>query len=299
MSQAMLDSYGPLAPTASFTGPILGSGLTLLEPDTITTFDDNQRKCCGFVQLASYINPGKWHQTPMAGTHTFQVFVLFPILVQPWSARCAWMTKKESSIFQSGALFCCPSATVVGRLNHATMKTKPPREQDYVLIVVPNEWFFLDMSVYNSPQKTIPRTGSANVTANDRSKNPRSMFRIPRQDSAVGTSTSPITPRKRPNAPDDESPSTPSKTPRLQTPNDAPPSATTLSDDSDTVVVLPAQPSHTTDQSTVTSFSSSSPAMNSIEKESHGRAFHLLTNTTQKPKRAPHPTKKVLDNSSS
>jgi hypothetical protein len=46
------------SPIVTFTGPILGPGTELLqEDDVISDIDESQRKCCGFVQLSTFITP--------------------------------------------------------------------------------------------------------------------------------------------------------------------------------------------------------------------------------------------------
>jgi hypothetical protein len=55
------------SPIVTFTGPILGPGTELLQDDNlISGIDESQRKCCGFVQLSTYITPGT-RRNPIQG----------------------------------------------------------------------------------------------------------------------------------------------------------------------------------------------------------------------------------------
>ena len=121
--------FGSTLPLVNFAGPVLGSGLTLLEPDATIGVDKVQRKCCGFVQLSTCIGTGMAHSTPRSRSHGFLVFVLFPIHEMPWPIRCKRMMDRTSQ-FQPGTLFSCGAGTIVGRLNHSTMKTPPTGDRD-------------------------------------------------------------------------------------------------------------------------------------------------------------------------
>lgn len=60
----MTDNFPVIPPIVSFTGPIVGSGRTLLHDEGISGVGDTQRKCCGFVQLSTYLVPGNPTKTP-------------------------------------------------------------------------------------------------------------------------------------------------------------------------------------------------------------------------------------------
>jgi len=162
MAPQMFDSADTLpvtSPIVSFTGPIIGPGHTLLHPDTISDLEDTQAKCCGFIQLSTFLTPGDPTKTPFKGFHPFQVFVIFPIHVNPWSSLCKRMTERQGTHFQSNTLFSC-TGKVAGFLDHRIMINPPQLTQDYVFIVVPDTWQFhhkasLD-SISISPSATTP-----------------------------------------------------------------------------------------------------------------------------------------------
>jgi hypothetical protein len=104
---------------------------------------ETQRKCCGFVQLSTFITPGNSNKPPFRGFHQFQVFIIFPIHVNPWTLLCKKMVERQDTQFQPNAGFTC-TGKVAGFLHHHTMVQPPQLKQDYVFIVVPNTWTFLD-----------------------------------------------------------------------------------------------------------------------------------------------------------
>jgi hypothetical protein len=104
-----------------------------------------QRKCCGFIQLATFITPGEPMKTPFRGFHPFIVFVIFPLHVTPWSLLCTKMADRRDTPFQLNTLFSC-TGKVVGLLNHRLMATPPSSAHDHVLIVVPDTWSFPEKS---------------------------------------------------------------------------------------------------------------------------------------------------------
>src|SRR2546421_5067539 len=109
-----------MPPTVTFTGPVLGSGLTHLRDDAVPGMTTAQRRCCGFIRLSSHIIPGVPSKTPFQGYHPFQVFVIFPIHVKPWGILCKKMADRPHSQFESGTLFTC-SGKVAGLLDHALL----------------------------------------------------------------------------------------------------------------------------------------------------------------------------------
>jgi hypothetical protein len=130
-----------IPPIVSFTGPIVGSGHTLLNNDIEPGFLDSQKKCCGFVQLSSFIQSGDPTKTPFKGYNPFCVFVIFPIHVLPWTQLCKGMIDRRDSRFQLNTTFSC-TGKVVGLLDHRLMTQPPLLAQDYVFIVVPDTWTF-------------------------------------------------------------------------------------------------------------------------------------------------------------
>jgi hypothetical protein len=144
-----------MPPLVSFSGPIVGSGSTLLHDDSFSGLRDVQRKCCGFVQLSNFISPGNPTKTPYRGFHPFQVFVIFPIHVNPWTVLCKKMIDKYDTSFQPNTMFSC-TGKVAGSLNHRTMVHPPPFTQDYVFIVVSDSWTFHDRSTRSSAATSLP-----------------------------------------------------------------------------------------------------------------------------------------------
>ncbi|KAH6870901.1 hypothetical protein B0T10DRAFT_593061, partial [Thelonectria olida] len=132
-------------PTVSFTGPVVGPGHALLHKESVPALDDAQLKCCGFIQLTTFLAPGNPDKTLYRGFHPFHVFVIFPIRANPWGSLCKKMTERRDTQFQSNVLLTC-TGKVAGVLDHRLMVQPPALRQDYVFIVVPDSWTFLDMA---------------------------------------------------------------------------------------------------------------------------------------------------------
>lgn len=183
------DTLPVISPIVTFTGPIIGSGHTLLHPDTISDLEDIQAKCCGFIQLSTYLTPGNPTKTPFMGFHPFQIFVIFPIHVNPWSSLCRKMIERQETQFQPNTLFSC-SGKVAGFLDHNIMIHPPQLTQDYVFIVVPDTWQFYDKTTLDS----IFASSSASTPAKQPSKkmSGRSKFYSP-STPVTQQSTSPTT----------------------------------------------------------------------------------------------------------
>ncbi|XP_044714571.1 uncharacterized protein HRG_11857 [Hirsutella rhossiliensis] len=103
----------------------------------------DQLRCCGFVRLTTYITPGLPDRIPFKGYHPFQVFVIFPIYANPWAVLCKKIAERPNSSFLPGVPFTC-TGKVVGLLDHRLMLCPPGSERDYVFIVVPDSWNFVD-----------------------------------------------------------------------------------------------------------------------------------------------------------
>jgi hypothetical protein len=153
------NTFPIISPIVTFTGPVINSGHTLLCDNATTGLGDTQLKCCGFIQLSSYITPGNPDNTPFKGYHPFQVFVIFPIHVKPWSLLCKGMVDKQETCFKPNTLFSCVGK-VAGFLDHSLMVYPPQLTQDYIFIIVPDDWRFWDKksldSISVSPSKTTP-----------------------------------------------------------------------------------------------------------------------------------------------
>ncbi|KAH8656361.1 hypothetical protein BGZ61DRAFT_540935 [Ilyonectria robusta] len=135
---ASVDHFPAVPPVVSFTGPVVSSGRTLLRKESIPGLDSVQLKCCGFVQLSTFIAPGNPDKTPFKGFHPFQVFVIFPIHANPWVTLCKKMVERQGTQFQANALFTC-TGKVVGLLDHNIMAHPPGFDRDYVFIVTPTK----------------------------------------------------------------------------------------------------------------------------------------------------------------
>lgn len=168
------DSFPNISPIVAFTGPILGSGLTLLRKNLESGLSDRQQKCCGFVQLSTFINPGNPSKPPFRGSHQFQVFVIFPIHVNPWMMRCKKMADRPNTQFQANATISC-TGRVVGLLDHDMMLHPPQLPQDYVFIVVPDSWSFQESAGRSTASMSLQRTPPAKQVSSD----PRSNFLSP------------------------------------------------------------------------------------------------------------------------
>ncbi|KAG7424477.1 hypothetical protein Forpi1262_v014582 [Fusarium oxysporum f. sp. raphani] len=162
---ASVDHFPAVPPVVAFTGPVVGSGRTLLRKESIPGLDGVQLKCCGFVQLSTFIAPGNPDKTPFKGFHPFQVFVIFPIHANPWAALCKKMVERQDTQFQTNALFTC-TGKVAGMLDYIIMVHPPGFDRDYVFIVVPDTWTFLD--------RATPKSAAAALSLSTPPKQPSS-----------------------------------------------------------------------------------------------------------------------------
>ncbi|KAM6514214.1 hypothetical protein FALCPG4_015371 [Fusarium falciforme] len=158
-SLSATDQFPLSSPIVSFTGPVVGPGPALLHKESVPALDDIQLKCCGFVQLTTFLAPGNPDKTPYRGFHPFQVFVIFPIRANPWASLCKKMAERRDTQFQRNVLLTC-TGKVAGLLGHHLMVQPPTLEQDYVFIVVPDSWTFLDKGV-SGPISPTPPPGAA------------------------------------------------------------------------------------------------------------------------------------------
>ncbi|KAI5459499.1 hypothetical protein BGZ63DRAFT_426764 [Mariannaea sp. PMI_226] len=86
------------SPMISFTGPVVGSGQTLLQKES-TGLSNTQLKCCGFIQQSTYLSPPDMAKSPFGGFHYFQIFVIFPIHANLWTIIHKKMAEREESPF--------------------------------------------------------------------------------------------------------------------------------------------------------------------------------------------------------
>ena len=178
----------------------------MLDNDFAQSLTDIQRKCCGFIQLSSFITPGDPQKTPFRGFHPFSVFVIFPIHVTPWTLLCKKMTERRDSQFQPNSMLSC-TGKVAGFLNHKFMVQPPQLPQDYVFIVVPDTWTFHDKTTKVPTSAPSPITSldkkSSTTDPFDKSKFLSPSKRLPRQPStpaAPAPTTLPLEPATSPTA---------------------------------------------------------------------------------------------------
>jgi hypothetical protein len=149
-----LDDFPKHSPIVSFTGLVLGDGHTLLN-NAAELLGDKQLKLCGFIQLTTYIAPERPTRTPWRGYHPFQVFIIWPIHLKPWSIYYEKIMDGENSPFRPNIFFTC-TGKVAGFLDHGFMFNPPELEQDRVFIVVPDSWKFHNDA--SKPTSTLPST---------------------------------------------------------------------------------------------------------------------------------------------
>jgi hypothetical protein len=53
-----VEGFPTISPIVSFTGPVVGAGQVLLHDEPVSGLSETQRKCCGFVQLSTFITAG-------------------------------------------------------------------------------------------------------------------------------------------------------------------------------------------------------------------------------------------------
>lgn len=82
------DTFSVTPLIVGFTRPVVGSSRTPLHDQDVLGVGDTQQKCYSFVRLLIYPAPGNPTKTPFKGFHLFQVFVIFPIHVNPWPSLC-------------------------------------------------------------------------------------------------------------------------------------------------------------------------------------------------------------------
>jgi hypothetical protein len=168
-----VDGFPTMSPIVTFTGLIVGSGLTLLHNDPESGLSETQQKCCGFAQLSTFITPGNPAKPPFRGSHQFQVFIIFPIHTNPWVSRCKKMAERQSTQFHPHTIFNC-TGRVAGLLNHNIMVHPPPLSQDYVLIIVPDSWSF-----QTSPRDSLTTSPPTAISSNKSASDPRAQFISP------------------------------------------------------------------------------------------------------------------------
>lgn len=198
-------NYFPLIPpSVCFTGAIAGPGSTLLNANVLPTLDKDQLRLCAFINLCTYLKPGDGKKTPFTGYHPFQVFVIFPIHIQPWKSMCKkFVDRGGHSPFQPTASFYC-AGKIAGMLNPKLMKHPPQLEKDYMFIVVPDNWTFLPGTVTPYEAKTTQPAEKPKLT------NAQAIFATPTKRKAPHTP-----PSSSQSLIPESSPETPSRRPRI------------------------------------------------------------------------------------
>ncbi|KAH7110027.1 hypothetical protein B0J13DRAFT_662338 [Dactylonectria estremocensis] len=294
---ASMDSFPCVPPVVCFTGPIVGPGHSLLRQDLLPGLDATQLKCCGFIQLSTYLAPGNPDKTPFRGFHPFQVFIIFPIHTNPWAILCKKMTERRDSQFQTNTQFTC-TGKVAGLLDHRVMVHPPGFERDYVFIVVPDTWTFLDKTTTSASQPamslpTLPKrqTSSASSAFQDMRAACYSVAAPSTLPPSPPTSSSaePVTPPLKRHCPDPAQ--TPTKRPRVLQPapplTSSPDSGSTVTQSFPASASAPSSSEPNTTRQGPASVNPSTPALDSI--------VALLSDSPNRPHRSRQPTRKVLE----
>ncbi|KJZ68636.1 hypothetical protein HIM_11975 [Hirsutella minnesotensis 3608] len=221
---ASMGSFPCVPPVVSFTGPVVGPGQSLLRQDLLPGLDATQLKCCGFILLSTYLAPGNPDKTPFKGFHPFQVFVIFPIHANPWTILCKKMAERRDSHFQANIHFTC-TGKVAGLLDHRLMVHPPGFDRDYVFIVVPDSWTFLDKATTAATASALPLATPAKLPTSSASAAFQSMRAAsysvaapatfppsPSPSASTSASVGPVTPPPKRPCPDPAD--TPTKKPR-------------------------------------------------------------------------------------
>ncbi|KAM4061672.1 hypothetical protein HRG_011704 [Hirsutella rhossiliensis] len=141
-SLASSGQFPSTPPVVSFHGVVAGPGLDLLRRDFLPGLGPDQLRCCGFVRLTTYIALAcrtGFH----SGLPPLRGLCYLSVYVNPWAVLCKKIAEKSNSSFLPGVPFTC-TGKVVGLLDHRVMLSPPGSERDYVFIIVPDSWTFVD-----------------------------------------------------------------------------------------------------------------------------------------------------------
>ncbi|UNI15360.1 hypothetical protein JDV02_001897 [Purpureocillium takamizusanense] len=169
---------------------------------TVPTFVVRDHGFQPFVQLSTFLSPGKPEETPFKGFHPFQVFVIFPVHANPWTSLCKKMAQRHDSQFQPGAPFTC-TGKVAGLLAHKHMRHPPALEQDYIFIVVPDTWTFLDKASFNQPPtaQVTPATPKRSISGASEYDDAMARFTSTKKPNRPAEDSTPVTPKSLPPPP--------------------------------------------------------------------------------------------------
>lgn len=295
-----MDSFPCIPPVVSFTGLIAGPGHSLLRKDLLPALDDTLLKCCGFIQLSTYLAPGNPEKTPFKGFHPFQVFVIFPVHANPWAILCKKMAERRDTHFQAHIHFSC-TGKVAGLLDHRLMVHPPGSDRDYVFIVVPDSWTFLDKATTTSATSGLPLTTPARRPTSSASAafqsmraasysvaTPGTLPPSPPASASTSASADPVTPP--PKRPCHDPADTPTKKTRVLHPTAGAPSS------------VDTGSSAARSSSVSAAASSSEPEITSHSQSSGSAPGHALdsivaytSDSPARPHRIRHPSKKVME----
>ncbi|KAM4056404.1 hypothetical protein HRG_014767 [Hirsutella rhossiliensis] len=111
------------------------------------------------------------------------------------------MTERRDSQFQPNALLTC-TGKIAGLLDHQIMTHAPAFEQDYIFIVVPDTWTFLDRAMSNQASATqlLPTTPKGSVGNPSDYSDALARFTSTKKRNAAPSGASPTPPASRPPA---------------------------------------------------------------------------------------------------
>ncbi|KAM4054521.1 hypothetical protein HRG_014914 [Hirsutella rhossiliensis] len=111
------------------------------------------------------------------------------------------MTERRDSQFQPNALLTC-TGKIAGLLDHQIMTHAPAFEQDYIFIVVPDTWTFLDRAMSNQASATqlLPTTPKGSVSNPSDYSDALARFTSTKKRNAAPSGASPTPPASRPPA---------------------------------------------------------------------------------------------------
>ncbi|KAM4063270.1 hypothetical protein HRG_013840 [Hirsutella rhossiliensis] len=130
--QPVLPRSWPLAAT--------GPGLDLLRRDFLPNLGPDQLRCCGFVRLTTYIALACRTGFHIRAT-TLRGLCYLSVYVNPWAVLCKKIAEKPNSSFLPGVPLPAPERSSAFS---TTALCSPRARSDYVFIIVPDSWTFVD-----------------------------------------------------------------------------------------------------------------------------------------------------------
>jgi hypothetical protein len=210
------------------------------------------------------------------------------------------MAERRDSQFQASAQFTC-TGKVAGLLDHRVMVHPPGFKRDYVFIVVPDSWTFLDRTTTTATQPALPLSTPPNRQTSSATSAFQDM-RAACYSVATSSSLPPSPPTSSSGQPDPPPPlkrhypdhaQAPTKRPRVLQP------ASTLSSspDSCTTVTrsLPASASASASSSSEPNTTRQGPASVNASTPALDSIVALPSGAPNRPHRSRQPTKKILE----